>query len=280
MTGREITYTIIDILTRHGYTDDSRLDEDQINFMRDNARAQLINLEFDKTKIIDPAWIQDLGFVQLSPVDFNDDSTIPYCECILSKVTLPDTIDLRSPNSGTDSGIKVISSCGKNQFYPYFIELLQGIPKEHTRNKFHYYFMVGNALYLNKKMDKVRVLAVLLNPSGANNINTEYILSGNLVVGTSYTVYESQIVHNSLGYNAGQTFTAVNTNYTGTGKVKTTSRTSVYTEDSSYPVQGAMARQIILEVLTKEFAIEESKITDVKNSSADDEAERKKAITP
>jgi hypothetical protein len=41
-----------------------------------------------------------------------------------------------------------------------------------------------------------------------------------------------------------------------------------------------MARQIILEILTKEFAIEETKITDVKNSSEDDEQERKKAITP
>lgn len=281
MTGKEITYTIIDILTRHGYTDDSRLDPDQINFMRDNARAQLINIEFDRTKVVDPAWVQDLGFVQLSPVNFNDDTTIPYCECVLSKVTLPDTIDLRSPNTSTDSGLKVISSCGTRQFYPYFIELLQNIPKEHTRNQFYYYFFIGGALYLNKLMDKVRVLAVLTKPSEVNNvINTEYVLSGNLVVGTNYTVYGSQVVHNSLGYNAGQSFTAVNTTYTGTGKVKTTSRTSAYTEDSSYPVQGAMARQIILEVLTKEFAIEESKITDVKNSSADDEAERKKAVTP
>lgn len=281
MTGKEITYTIIDVLTRHGYTDDSRLDADQINFMRDNARAQLISMEFDRTKTIDPSWVQDLGFVQLTTVDFNDDSTIPFCECLLSKVTIPDTIDLRSPNSNTDSGLKVISSCGTRQFYPYHIELLQNIPKEHTRNKFYYYFLIGGALYLNKVMDKVRVLAVLTKPSEVNNvINTEYVLSGNLVIGTNYTVYGSQVVHNSLGYNAGQSFTAVNTTYTGTGKVKTTSRTSAYTEDSPYPVQGAMARQIILEVLTKEFAIEESKITDIKNSSGDDEQERKKAITP
>jgi hypothetical protein len=121
---------------------------------------------------------------------------------------------------------------------------------------------------------------VLNRPKDAAIINTEFVYSGNLVVGTSYTVYEAQVVHNGLGYNPGQTFTAVNANYTGLGKVKTTSRTSAYNEDSPYPAQGDMVRQIILEVLTKEFGIEETKIVDVKNNSEDDEQERKKAVTP
>jgi hypothetical protein len=280
MTGNEITYTIINILTRFGFTDDSRLDPDQIAFLRDNVRSQLIHAEYNQTKVVDNAWMQDLGFLNLTPVNFNDDNSIPFCECIVSKVTLPDNISLYNPQSSSDSGLKLISSCGTRQFYYYPIELLAQIPKEHVRNKFYYYYKIGNAYYINKQMDKVRAIMVLNRPKDAAIINTEFVSSGSLVVGTSYTVYEAQVVHNGLGYNPGQTFTAVNANYTGLGKVKTTSRTSAYTEDSQYPVQGDMARQIILEILTKEFAIEETKITDVKNSSEDDEQERKKAITP
>ena len=280
MTGNEITYTIINILTRFGFTDDSRLDPDQIAFLRDNVRSQLIHAEYNQTKVVDNSWMQDIGFVNTTPVNFNDDSSIPYCECIVSKVTLPDNISLYNPQSSSDSGIKLISLCGTRQFYYYPIELLAQIPKEHVRNKFYYYYKIGNAYYINKQIDKVRAIMVLNRPKDAAVINTEFVSSGSLVVGTSYTVYEAQVVHNGLGYNPGQTFTAVNANYTGLGKVKTTSRTSAYTEDSQYPVQGDMARQIILEILTKEFAIEETKITDVKNSSEDDEQERKKAITP
>jgi hypothetical protein len=280
MTGREITYTIIDLLTRFGYTDDSRLDPENINFMRDNVRNYLITQKFNMTGTIESTWLQDLGFVQTTPVNFNDDSSIPFCECILSKVTLPDNLALVNPRTGVDESVKVISSCGTRQFYPYKIELLREIPKEHIRNKFYYFVSVGNARYFNKQMNKVRPIMVLNRPSDANIINTEYVLSGNLVVGTSYTVYDAQVVHDGLGYNVGQSFTAVNSTYTGQGKVKTTSRTSAYTEDSPYPCQGDMARQIILEILTKEFLIEESKIVDIKNSSADDEQERKKAITP
>lgn len=280
MTGKEITYTIIDLLTRFGYTDDSRLEPENINFMRDNARNYLISQEYRMTKKIDPAWLQDLGFILATPVNYDDDSSVPYCECILSKVTLPETLSLFNPNSNVDEAVKMISSCGTRQFYPYNLELLQQIPKEHTRNQFYYFCAVGNAYYINKQVEKVRVLAALSRPSDAAVINTEYVLTGNLVVGTSYTVKKAQIVHNGLGYNVGQTFTAVNANYTGNGYVVPTSRTSSYTEDSPYPVQGDMARLIILEVLTKEFAIEESKITDIKNSSADDEQERKKPVTP
>ena len=280
MTGKEITYTILDFLTRFNYTDDSRFDPDSINFLRDNVRVQMIKQEFDRTKTVDPVWMQDLGFVLTTPVNFNDDTSIPYCECILSKVTLPSNIDLRSPNTNVDSSMKIISSCGTRQFYPYSLELLQYVPKEHTRNKFYYYVPVGSAVYLNKQVDKVRVLGVFEKPSEINDIQTEYVMSGDLVVGTSYTVKKAQIVHNSLGYNVGQTFTAVATTYTGNGYVVPTSRTKAYTEDSPYPISGDMARQLILDILVKEFQIEETKITDIKNSSTDDEQERKKAITP
>ena len=280
MTGKEITYTIIDLLTRFGYTDDSRFDPDSINFLRDNARVQMIKQEFDRTKVVDPAWLQDLGFIQTTPVNFDDDSSIPYCDCALSKVTIPCNIDLRSPNTNVDSSLKVISSCGKFQYYPYTLELLQQIPSGHPRSKFYYYVPVGNAVYINKVVDKIRVIGVFEKPSEINDITTEYVMSGDLVVGTSYTVKKAQIVHNSLGYNVGQTFTAVNANYTGNGFVVPTSRTKAYTEDSPYPMTGDMARQLIIDILVKEFQIEESKISDVKNSSADDEQERKKPITP
>lgn len=280
MTGREITYTIIDILTRFGYTDDSRLEPENINFMRDNARVQMIKQEFDRTKVVDPSWLQDLGFVLTTPVNFNDDDTIPYCECILSKVTIPGTIDLRSPHTNTDSGLKVISSCGTRMFYPQNLELLQYTPKEHPKNKFYYYVPIGSSLFLNKRVDKIRVVGVFEKPSDINEVTTEYVMSGDLVVGQSYVVKKAQIVHNGLGYNVGQTFTAVNATYTGNGYVVSSSRTKAYTEDSPYPIQGDMARQLILDILTKEFLIEESKITDVKNSSADDEQERKRPVTP
>lgn len=281
MTKNEIVYTIINVLTRFGFTDDSRFDPDQISFMVDNVRGQLIKIEFDRTKVVDPTWKQDLGFVQVTPVNFADDPSILGCDCMIGKLSIPDSIDLRSPNTNTDSALTIMSACGTNLFYPTNLELFRMVPKEHVKNKFNYYAPVGNALYLNRLPKKVRVIGVFAKPSDVNDINSEYVLSGDLVVGTSYKVYAAQITHNSLGYNVGQTFTAANTTYTGNGFVKLVSQSSGYSDEtSSYPVQPDMARQIWLEILTKEFGIEETKIADIKNSSADDEKERKKPITP
>lgn len=280
MTGNEITYTIINLLTRFGFTDDSRLDPDQIAFIRDTVRAQLINQEFIATKTVDSAWLQDIGFVQTTPVNFNDTENIPYCECIVSKLTLPDSLSLYNPQSATDSSVKLISSCGTRQFYYYPIELLSQIPKEHIRNNFYYYYRVGNSYYINKKVDKVRAIMALASPKNSFINNNQYINSGSLIVGKIYIVKDSQVTHDGATYNPEQIFQAQNSVYTGTGKVVMQSPLSAYNEDSPYPVRMSMARQIILEVLTKEFGIEESKITDVKNNSEDDQQDRKKAVTP
>lgn len=275
MSGDEITYDILEIQTKFGQTDKQRYDEDWIRNKRDQIRAYLIQVEYRKQGFVNPVWLQDINMVQFTPVKESDLDYGICGSCNISKAVLPQHITLYNPDSqNEDNGLKIITPCGKDQFYYLPLEVLKNIPKEHPRSKFSYYFNMNDQYFINKIYNnglKLRVMGVFERPSDINVVNNLLITSGNLVVGAVYKVINYQIVHNSLGYNLGQTFTAVNTTYTGLGAVELANPIQLFNESTSaYPVTSAMARQIVLEICTKEFGIEESKVSSYKNDLADD----------
>lgn len=266
-TGRQITDDIYNLLTKFGATQDQRYDKDWLAYKRDQVRAQLIQLEFKQRGSTNPSWYQDLNLIQFTPVTTSDIDYGICCGCAVSKAIIPETVPLFNPDAqNEEDGLRLISPCGTNQFYYKALDALKLIPSEHPFSKFYYYWKIGNQVYVNKHVEQLRGLGVLQVPSDAGSINNTIVSSGNLIVGQTYQVINYQIVHNFLGYNPGQTFVAVNTTYTGAGAViLATVRLPYDDKTSNYPVSSDMARQIEIEILTKEFGIEKQQIAAFKN---------------
>jgi len=275
MTGDELSYDVINLLTKFGFTQDQRYDIDWIRNKRDQIRAYLIQMEFQKRGFVNPVWMQDLNVIQFTPVKVSDIDYGICGSCNISKTTIPQHIPLYNPDSqNEDNGLKIMSPCGTNSFYYLPLESIKLIPKEHPRSLFNYYFNINNQYYVNKYYNtglQLRVMGVFERPAEINIVSNLEISSGSLIVGTVYKVINYQIVHNGLGYNPGQTFTAVNTTYTGSGSVVLNNPVQLFDEaTSTYPVTNSMARLIVYEMLTKEFGVEKEQVSAYKNDIGDD----------
>ncbi len=283
ITKKRIMGSIINILSRFGLTDDSRLAtiDNWLSYKINQVRAQLIIKSYNEDQIVDRTWLTDLSLQTLHSVNFADDPHITFCCGDVSKVFIPNVVSLRSGyDSNVDLGLfTVISACGTKEYTLFPMTTWRIIPKEHIRSKFNYYDRVNTALYVNKKVTSLRILAVLENPEDGYIIESEPIASGSLVNGTVYVVVGSQIVYNATVYQANSTFTAnATTTYTGNGKVYLNDQLQVITNTQPYPVSADMARQIELEILTKEFGLEAQQITDIENNSVDDQQQVKQPV--
>lgn len=261
------------LLTKFSKTDESRIDEDYLSFKIDEVRSDLIVQKFNATKEIDSAWLQDLGLVTFHTTNITDDSSVITCDCPVSKTTIPQVISLSYGNGNQDLGIySVISACGKMIYYPFELSKWMYIPADHERAKFKYYSRINTALYVNKNVQKLRILAILQSPEEGFTKNSQPIASGNIVSGTIYIVKYGQVVYNGVTYQPNDTFTgtATTTFATSIGLVYLYSEAVAFTDLSAYPVGGDMARQIVIEICTKEFNIERQAIIDLQNDSKDD----------
>lgn len=274
MTLREIVYDAITVLSKGKYTDDSRLDDNASGFLSykiREKRAQEIRNIYDKLRMVDPVWLQDYGIVDVTEVNTADDVTATLCKCKIGKVSLPRVISLTG-NQGMnpDLGIySVRSSCGTHEYYYKSLPQLQYFVDDEVRSRFKYYARVMDSLYLIPFVKQIRPLLILENPLDGFVNDTENKKSGDLIIGTSYTVYGSQIVHNGIGYAVGATFTAVNATFTGNGQVRLTNPRRQMTDLDPYPIGQEMADKIVLRILTEDFQIEKTEIASVDNKSND-----------
>jgi hypothetical protein len=261
------------LLTKFSMTDEGRIDEDYLSYKIDQIRAQLIVAKFDKELEVDPTWLQDIGIVTFNKTNFPDDATLTSCQCAISKAFIPQVVSLSAGNGSQDIGLYgVLSSCGKTRYYPYELAKWSYLPSEHTRNKFHYYSRVNTALYVNKVVSGLRLMAVLQNPEDGFISNSTPIASGSIVTSTVYIVKFGQVIYNGATYQNGDTFTgtAATTFFTSNGLVYLNSAKTAFEDTDAYPVSGDMARQIVIEICTKEFQIEKQAIVDLQNDSRDD----------
>lgn len=269
---KQIIDSIRNLLTKFNVTDDTRLDEDWLSYKIDQVCAQLKIALYSQTNILDQTWLSDLGLVNTHRINIADDINVSYCNCDVSKFYIPQVISFLSKDGNLDLGVyAIISACGTKQYYPKRIFQWRYTPNEHTNSMFKYYWRINSAVYMNDKIDKVRVIACLLHPEDGKFIDSTPISSGSLVSGTQYIVKFGGIVYNNTPYVDGETFTANATaTFTGTGKVYLASQARAYRETDDYPASGDMIRAIELEILTKEFGIEKSSIPDQRNDSKDD----------
>ena len=271
MTGREIVFDIIMLLTKFGYGNDSRLSEDYMFYKVNDYRAKEIRDTYNRNGFVEPIWLQDMGIMKCTPVNPAEDLTFQgLCKCgNISKFTIPPVVSFGN-RDGLDEGVyRVASVCNTKKYFPISPEKLNEIPKGHIREKFHHFMRISNGLYLTHNPDEARVVLVLENPLDGYILETEYIESGSLIVGESYMAYENQVEHNNKGYKVGSTFTAVNSDFSGKGKVKLATQKRAWTMDDNYPMSKTMMEVVTLKILTQEFKIEQSQLADVTQDSRD-----------
>lgn len=274
MTLRQIIYDCITILSKGKYTDDSRLDDDKDGFLAykiREKRAQEIRSYYDKLKMIDPVWLQDYGISNVTKVNTADDATALRCNCSLGKITLPRVISLTNNQSNTpDLGVySILSTCGTHEFYYKSLPQLYYYVGDEIRDKFKYYTRVMDSIYIKPYTKEIRTLLILENPLDGFYNDTENKISGTLIPGTRYTVYDAQVVHSGSGYSVGSTFVAINTTFTGNGNVRLTNPIRQLTDLDPYPISQDMADRIVLRILTEDFQVEKTAIANGKNNSDD-----------
>lgn len=272
ITKRTITDDVMNIMSKFGQTDDSRLDPDWLSYKIDQIRADLIVKEYEATKFVDPTWLSDLGLVEFHKVNFSDDRSVTYCGCDYSKTTLPQLINLYHNNGNINMGLfTVISACGKTRYFYKPLSLWLYTPEGHVHGLFGHYAQIGQAVYVDRVVDKLRIIALLADPEEGKLINSTPVASGSIANGTVYYVKYYQVVYNGITYNPGQAFTGTTgvTTYTGSGTVYLYSQIRDMRDTDPYPVGPDMARAIVLEIITKEFGLEKTVIPDVENDSED-----------
>ncbi len=274
MTRREIVYDIITILTKSGHTDEDSLVEDYIGYKVDEKRAKEIRDSYNRNLIIDPMWIQDHGITDVTKINSSDDKIFDGFSCEIGKLTLPPVVSFfNSISSANNLGIYAIRSVKNyDEIYYESFNKLMGISKLSDSNvlkKYNYYTKLHNSLYFLPFKEKVRPLLILERPLDGFVISSENILPGNLEIGTQYVVMNYQIIHNSIAYNSGDIFTAVNVSYSGAGTVQLVNQKRAMTDEDEYPMSSTMAEVVILKILTQEYKIQQSQIADIRNDSQD-----------
>ncbi len=280
-TKKSIVDKIFLIASRFNTPDDARLSDRLISNLIDTIRAQLIVEKYRLTETVDFAWLNVPFYIDFYKINVTDDPTMSFCNCDMMKSEIPPVISLTNYNaSNQDVGVySLFSACGKYAYFPRPLQMLQNIPSENTLSKFKYYARYNTTIYATGTATKLRFSPILLYPEDGFVINSAPVLTGSIVSGTVYIVKFGTVVYNAVTYYANDTFTGTSaTAFTGTGKVYLQDQVTAFEETTDYPVGGDMEREIVLEILTKEFQIEESMISELNNDNKDDQKTQKQSM--
>jgi hypothetical protein len=234
------------------------------------TRAQLIIQTFTSTGFLDPQWNQTFRDESLSIVDSGD---IPEFTGITSfkfgKLTLPGILN----GSIQDFGLRYLGGTSNmKRFYPTtFDKLVLMIETDDIILKnYVQYIRNENAYYIFNYFSNVNASVILGNPMMGYKYQTEYVSSGNIIPGETYLVLNDFIYYQNVGIIPGAIFVGVegDANFSGPGKIKLATQKRKLAWTDEYPADSAMVRDIILQILTKEFQIEKQSILDMINDSA------------
>lgn len=271
-TKKNIIDTIMNIVYKFRMPDEHSVDEDWLSAIIDDARAEAIRKVYAQTKTIDQTWLSDLGLVSFYKVNRADNPTL-ICPCDIGKTTVPQFITLDSVDGNNDLGIfSLTSSCGKYQYTPRNMYRWANIPAESPLANFKYYWRINTQLYVSNTPDKLRLIGILHAPEDGFIMNSAPIASGDIQPGIEYIVKGGIVIYNGIAYNPNSSFAGgiVPVYSTTNGLVYLKNQVKTYNETYPYPLSADLIRQIELDVLTKEFAITDNQVTDVRNDSVDD----------
>lgn len=277
MTIEEIIYDIKLIL--RATTDDTRISDAHLLRKILNYRSIFITEAYTQTNTMNASWIQRLGNKALTPSGSADNPNITDGTVKLGKMTLPSVIPI-----GPEKGIYRISDTQRQkQVYPTtWPQLMHMISyQDNSLRLFRYYVNIGNEYYVYPVTGEVDVMIVLENPLEGYKFSTELVSLSDLESGTEYYVLSGSVRErtitlypggeSSIVHTRNSTFTAGSAStYSGDGKVRRATQMTEEALNKEFPVDAMMAQRIVLEILTKDFAIERQGISDVINDAQDE----------
>lgn len=211
---------------------------------------------------------------KVAEINSGDHPEITVSSIKLGKVELPKLINLPEPTKA----LRVTSTSRQSMIYrTTFPMLMHMIRANDSRLQlFNYYVQYGNNLYFYHYIPEVDIMAMLEDPTEAFQVRSELYSADQLQEGKDYVVLTGAIRETDGGYNPvykrfeGFTCTAGKT-YSGDGKCQLEDDVHQMTLTDDYPITRAMAQQIVLQILTKDYQIEKQSIPDLYNDAQDDE---------
>lgn len=272
MTLKEIRSHVLLVAQNLKLAKDVRISERHVDFMIHEYRARGIRETYARNGEIDPSWISDYGDTPVTIVNSADDPDVPLTSKCIWKFDLPDIVSLPD-----DRGIHRISFASRqSDFYKIDEQSFYTIQPGEVEAKYDYWWRIGPAMYgswRDKGIKTVRPFLILGNPMEGFVLQTTWVQDGDLTVGQSYTVYVTQVIHNAVAYNPGDTFTAVNANFTGNGKVMFTNRKRAMTINDPYPMDRTLLEYVTIKIFANEFGIAKQQVADISADAMDKTAQ-------
>jgi hypothetical protein len=269
MTLEQIIYDLRTILEMSKITNNSRFEDEHIEKKITEYRAIAIQDEYKLTKDVVPVWLSPLGKFLFEKVNSADENLGINTSVCFGKKTLPPVVNL--PNNLGYYYLSAPAKQGRLYLVPREILMLMIQLGDDRLQHYIYGFIEHNSLFVYPYISEGNASLIAEDPRQCMMFRTERILSGNIQIGISYTVYSASIVYNTIIYNTGDVFIGVIgvKTYTGTGYVKLTTLTSNYGYSDEYPIDAAMAEKCIIKILTTDFQIEGKMIADLVQDSQD-----------
>ena len=228
---------------------------------------------YQKTRGVDYQWFQDFGTLIPTAVNSADDPSVQCTSTPLWKINIPTIVQFGNENDN-ERAISIFTAAKNKQIYPLpFARMIALVPNS-TATMFPSYARIEDAIYLNK-FSLINMQAVIDDPTQGYRLLTTYVTT--LDIGVSYTVVEGQIVHNGIPYYEGNSFVAVNTFFTGLGKVMHTNKKRLFSWDKDpYPMSKVLLEYIIVKIFTNELGIQNKMLSDMVNDSIDEALKKQK----
>lgn len=265
MTQRELVSDILLVGQGLKLSRDTRFRNRHIAFLADKYRARGMREQYSRTPEIESIWVQPMGVLQTTPINSADDPIVAFTSKKLSKITLPPVVAL----PGEMGVFRIASAANLKRYYYTEFNMMMNMIEDSTEGKFQYYSKLLDSFYLSPCADKVNVALILERPLDGFVIQTERIAQDALIIGTSYTVYDTQIVSDSVSYNPGNVFVATAKTYSGSGYVKCTDGKRKMTEDDPYPMSLTLAEFVMIKIFSNEFEIEKNQLADAIDDAQD-----------
>ena len=266
----EIIYDIKEIL--HALEVTTRVKDAFLIHKINGYRSLMIQQKEKAGEEINPVYFTRLPKQKVTNTGSGDHPDLNISSVKFGRISLPNRIAL----SDNIKSVRVMSSSRQELFYPTTLPvLMEMIEAEYLSLKhFHYYFIESNILYVYKTVEEVDLFVLLDDPVDGYSVKTDDVPLTSIEAGEEYAIASGSVKETISGnvniYTLGNIFTGqAGATYSGDGVVKLASQVEALTYLDEYPMDRAMAQQIVILILTNEYRLEKEAVVDIYNDAQD-----------
>jgi len=253
-------------------SDDSTIKDLHLIEKINHYRAQLIEKQYNLTMMYNPEWIQSLIDEPITQVNSGDiPGFVGRSDLKFGKLVIPSVLFNERGRFGI---MRINAPGGWNSIHLVDQPILQLMIEigDWRLDTYLYYMEIGNALYFYNYFGSISARLILADPREGYVYNTTKVMSGDVLPDVTYVVKGGIVNYSGIFYDPDDTLVgvALHPSYTGQGKLyKYPQKWHVgYTD--LYPIDEAMAQEIIWTILNKDYQIERSIAPDDLNDATDE----------